>query len=84
VSKRSDLGTGEAGDGTGDAPMDMVMEMAMAVTPIAMETAGVATLEPMERNEHGKRRRRSEAPATALGPGDRRGRMAQAAQQQAR
>jgi len=51
------------------------------VTPIAAETAGATIFEPMERNENGKRRRRSEAPATA---GDWRSRMERATQQQAR
>ena len=47
--------------------MDVAMEMATAATSIAAETAGATIFEPMERNENGKRRRRSEAlvaPAT--------------------
>jgi len=39
------------------------MEMATAATSIAAETAGATIFEPMERNENGKRRRRSKAPA---------------------
>jgi len=84
VSDRSGLDTGGAADGRSDAPMDMVMEMATAVTAIAAETVGEVTLEPMERNENGKRRRRSEVPATAWALRDWRSRMERAAQQQAR
>jgi len=73
-----------AADGSSDAPMDMAMEMAMAVTPIAAETAGADTVEPMERNENGKRTRRSAVPAAAWALGDWRSRMMSAAQQQAR
>jgi len=83
-SKRSGLDTGEAADGRSDAPMDMAMQMAMAVTSIAVVTAGEDTLEPIERNENGKRTRRSEVPVTAWALGDRRRRMEHAAQQQAR
>jgi len=79
-SERSDLDAGEAGDGRSDAPMDMAMEMATVVTSIAAETAGVTIFEPMERNENGKRRRRSEAPVT---PSDWRSRMERTMQQQA-
>ena len=43
--------------------MDVAMETATAATAIATETAGTTIFEPMERNENGKRRRRSEAPA---------------------
>jgi len=63
--------------------MDMGMEMATAVTSIAAETAGKDTLEPLERNQNGKRRRRNEVPATAWALGDWRSRMERAAQQQA-
>jgi len=66
-SERSDLDAGEAGDGRSNAPIDMAMEVATAATP-----AGVAIFEPMERNEKGKRRRRSEAPAA---PSDWKSRM---------
>jgi hypothetical protein len=80
---RSNLDTGEAGDGRSNAPMDMAMVMVTTVTPIAEESTGATIVEPMERNENGKRRRRSEAPATALAPRDWRSRMERAAQQQA-
>jgi hypothetical protein len=70
VSGRSDLDAGEAGDGRSDAPMEVAMEMATGATPVAAETAGATIVEPMERNENGKRRRKSEAPATALAPSD--------------
>jgi len=63
VSGRSDLDAGEAADGRSDTPMEVAMEMATGVTSIATETAGAPIFEPMERNENGKRRRRSEAPA---------------------
>ena len=62
VSGRSDLDVGEAGNGRSDAPMDVVMDMATAVTSIAAETAGATIFQPMERNEKGQRRRRSKAP----------------------
>jgi hypothetical protein len=76
VSERRGLDTGEAADGRSDAPMDMAMEVATAVTSIA-------ALEPMERNQNGKRRR-SEVPATAWALGDWTSRMERAAQQEAR
>ena len=82
-SQRSGLDTGGAVDGRSDAPIDMAMEMATAVTPIAAETAGEDTLEPMERNENGKRRRRSEVLAATWALGDWRSQMERAAQQQA-
>jgi len=63
VSGRSDLDAGEAGNERCDAPMDVATKMATAVTAIATETAGATIFEKMERNENGKRRRRSEAPA---------------------
>jgi len=62
-SERSGLDTEEAAEWIRDAPRDMAMEMATAVTSIAAETAGATVIEPMETNENGKRRRRSEAPA---------------------
>jgi len=79
-SERSDLDTGQAGDRRSDAPVDMAMEMTTAATPTAVETAGTTMFEPMERNENGKRRRRSEAPAT---PSDWRRRMERTMRQQA-
>jgi len=83
-SQRCGLDTGEAADGRSDAPMYMAMEMATAVTSIAAETAGEHTIVPMQRNRNGKRRMRSEVPATAWARGHWRGRMVRAAQQQAR
>ena len=50
--------------------MDVAMEMATAATPVAAGTAGTTIVEPMERNENGKRRRRSEAVATAVATSD--------------
>ena len=63
-SERSDLDTGEAGDRRSDAPVDVAMEMTTAGTRTAAETVGATMFEPMERNENGKRRRRSEARVT--------------------
>jgi hypothetical protein len=83
-SERRGLDTRGAADGRSDAPMDMVMEMATVVTSIADETAGEDTLEPMEKNENGKRRRRNEILAATWGLGDWRGLMERAAQQPAR
>jgi hypothetical protein len=74
---------GEAVDGTSDVPMSMAMEMATAVTSIAVGTAGDATHEPVERNKNGKQTR-SEVPATAWALGDCRSCMERAAHQQAR
>jgi len=70
-------------DGRNDAPMDMAMEMATGVTFIAVETAGEATLEPMERNEN-RKRRRSDVLVTTWALGDWRSCMERAAQNQAR
>jgi hypothetical protein len=64
VSERSDLQTGEAGHRRSDAPVDVAMEMTTAATPTPEETAGATMFELMEGNQNGKRRRRSEAPAT--------------------
>jgi hypothetical protein len=83
VSGRSDLDTGEAEDGRSDTPMDVVMEMATAATPVTAETAGTTIVEPMERNENGKRRMRSKAVATAVTPSDWRSRMERTMRQQA-
>jgi len=63
-SERRDMDAGEAGVGSSDASMDMAMEMVTSATPVAAETAGVTIFEPIERNKNGKRRGRSEAPAT--------------------
>ena len=80
VSRRSDLDAGEAENGRSDAPMDVAMEMATAATSIAAETAGATLFEPMERNENGERRRRSEALAATS---DWRSRMERTIRQQA-
>jgi hypothetical protein len=74
-SERSDLEEHEAGDGRSEAPMDMAMEMATAAT-----SAGVTIFGPMERNNNGQRRRRSEAP---VAPSDWRSPMEQTIPQQA-
>jgi len=70
VSERSDLDAGDAGEGRSDMPMDVAMQMAIAATPITVETAGGTIAEPMARNENRKRRRRSVALATSLPPSD--------------
>jgi len=80
VSERIDLDMGEVGDRRSDAPMDVATEMATAATSIAMETAGATIFEPMERNENGKWRRRSEAP---VAPSDWRSHMERTIPQQA-
>jgi len=67
--ERSNLDRGEAGDRGRDVRMDSAMEMTTAVTPTA---AGEIKFQPMERNNNGNRRRRSEAPAA---PSDWRSRM---------
>jgi hypothetical protein len=77
------MDTGGAGDGTRDVPMAMAMEMRTVVTLIAADTASTAALEPTERNKNGKRRKRSEAPVAALGPGDWRSQKQRTAQQHA-
>jgi len=71
-SERSDLDTGEAAVRRSDAPVDVAMEMTPAATPTTAESAVATMFEPMERNENGQRRRRSEAPVT---PSDWRSRM---------
>ena len=75
-SERSDLDTGEAGDRTSDAPMEVAMEM-IAATPTAV---GETIFEPMERNKNGKQRRRIEAPPA---PSDWRSRRERTMRQQA-
>jgi len=80
VRGRSDLGAGEAENGRNDAPMYVAMEMATAATSIAAETAGATRLEPMKRNENGKRRKASEAP---VAPSDWWSRMERTIRQQA-
>jgi len=83
-SERSGLDKGEVADWRSNRPMNMAIEMAMAVTSIAAETSGEDTLEPMDRNENGKRRWRSQVPATAWALGDWRSWMERVAQHQAR
>jgi len=70
VSKSSNWDTAEARGRRSDAPMDMAMEMAMAVTHITADTASTATLEPTESNKNMMRRRQSEALGSAIGPRD--------------
>jgi hypothetical protein len=60
--------------------MDVAMEMATATTAIGAETVGATILEQMERNENGKWRRRSKAPAA---PRELRSRMERMIRQQA-
>ena len=61
VSGKSDLDTGQAGDGRKYAPTDVAIEMAIAtaVTPVTADTAGATTVERTERKDIGKRRMRS-------------------------
>jgi hypothetical protein len=85
VSRRSDLDTGEAGDGRSNEPIYVAMEMAIATagTPVAAETAGAIIIQPMEENKNQKRRRRSEALVTAVAPTNWRSRMERTTRQQA-
>jgi hypothetical protein len=62
--ERSGLYSGEAADRTREAPMDMAMELAPAVTSIAADIGGTTTVEPIARNENRIRRWWSEAPPT--------------------
>jgi len=80
VSERRDLDTGEMGEIRSDAPMDVAMEMTTVATPTA---TGATIFEPMETNENGKRRSRSEALATALAASNWRSRMQRKMRQQA-
>ena len=83
-SESSGLDTGGAAGWRSNAPKDMAMEMATAVTSLATETPSKDTLELIERNENGKRRRRSEVPTAAWAVGGWRSRMDRVAQQQTR
>jgi len=83
VRERSSLNTGEGVDGRRDALMAMAIEMVTPVTPIAAETVGEATPEPMERHENRERRGRSEVPAIAWALGDWKSHMQHVGQQQA-
>jgi len=69
-SEKSALDKGEAADGRSNGPMYTAMEMATEVTSIATETAGEATVQPMDRNQNGKQGRRGEVLATAWALGD--------------
>jgi hypothetical protein len=80
VSERRGLNTGGAVDARRAAPMDIVMEMATAVTHIAAESAGEDTLEPIRRNENGMQKRRSEIRVAACALGEWRSRIERVAQ----
>jgi hypothetical protein len=80
VSGRSDLDAGEAENRKSDAPMDEAMEMATAVTSIAVETAYATIFERMENNDHANRRWWSEVP---VAPSDCRCGMGRTISQQA-
>jgi adenylate kinase len=67
--ERSDLDKGEVRDRRSDASIDVAMEMATTVTPFAAQITGATIFALIERYENGQRRRRSEAPPTALAPG---------------
>jgi hypothetical protein len=70
MSDRSDLDMAEAGDVMGGATVMRATETVMTMTPIVANIASMATLEPVERNENGKRRS-SNNPAAAMSPGGR-------------
>jgi len=80
VSGRSDLEAGKAGNGRSDALMNVAMQMATEATSIAAETVGATIFEPMQRNENGKRSRRSDLPPA---PSERRSRLKRTIEQQA-
>jgi CelD/BcsL family acetyltransferase involved in cellulose biosynthesis len=84
ASERIGLDTGETADWRSNAHMDMAMEMATVVTSIALQTAGEDTLESMERNKNGKRRRRNEVPGSGRAHGECKSCMDRAAQEQTR
>jgi len=65
VSSRRDLDMAEAGNVKNNAPMDAVMEMEMAETSIATQTASATIFEHMERNEKWQRRTSSEPSAAS-------------------
>jgi hypothetical protein len=48
VRVRSELGTGDVGDGRSDAPMDVAMEVSTAATPTPTEASAATKFEPME------------------------------------
>ena len=75
MRKRSDKVSGEVADSTRNAHIPVAMEIAVAVNPIAADTAHASTLACMEKMELIKRRKRREAPTAALGPRDRRSRI---------
>jgi hypothetical protein len=83
TSNTNGLERGGTADRRSDAPLDLAIEMQTAVTAIATETAGQDTLEPMERNENGMPRRRSEVPLPTWALRDWRSRMERLAQRQA-
>jgi hypothetical protein len=80
ASERSDINMGDAGERRSDAPMQVGIYITTAATPTA---TGATIFEPMERYRHGKRRRKSEAPATAFAPREWRRFMQRSMRQQA-
>lgn len=68
VSGKSDLDTGEAGDGKSNARIDVAIAMATEATPMAVETLRATKVDLTERNENRKRRTTSEALATTMAP----------------
>jgi hypothetical protein len=75
VSARRDLDVGEGGDTRRDTSVDVVMEILMTATPVTTETVAAKIFELIEKYENRKRRRRCEAPTTALAPSRSRSRM---------
>jgi len=80
VSKKSHLEVGNAGDGRGDGPMDVVMEMGPAATSIAVETARGTIFELRKRNENRQPRKRG---LSQVAPSERRSNMEMTTRQQA-
>jgi hypothetical protein len=55
VSESSATETGIPPDGKSKEPIDVAMELKMAVTPTSTQTTGEATVERLETNRNGKR-----------------------------
>jgi hypothetical protein len=82
LSERSGLVAGEVADLRSDKPVDNAIEMGTAVTSFRPGTVGEDTLDPRERNQNGKQRKRSEVLAAALALGHWKSGSEHAAQQQ--
>jgi hypothetical protein len=78
VSKRSNEDTGGSAEMRCNIDLNMVIEMAILIMPIAEDTtAGAATLQLIENMENTKQLRRSKNSLTAVGPRYRRSHIKQ-------